>query len=286
MTDINEWTLTYPNAGGAAVTLNFGLSTNSDFPFSTQVSIEDADRTNSDVQHGTDDAILMGRDLLGGMNLNFSLTTLPEDTDKINAALDAASLFAARWRAFSISHTPRAFAILKNNYRQRMVFGRPRNFTPKHDRLRKGIIEYVAQFRTITPEFYGVTENSVDPVRNVSLPVDIHGEVPAFPIITFTGPFSTASLKWTPGSLLQPWTLTLDHALTAGDQVMIDTRPFIRSVTNLDNNPKNGWLSGARMSDCSLNPDAPSGAFLFTTTGTTTGSTHCTVEWFDTYAGL
>lgn len=285
MTDINEWTLTYPKAGGAAVTFDFGLAA-SGFPFSTQVQIGEPDRAVADLQHGTENAIFMGRDLLGGRDLTFTLTTLPESTDQINAALDAASEFEAKWRAFQVARTPGSYALLKNNFRQRMVRGRPRNFAPKHDRMRRGVIEYVAQFRTQSPDFMSAAETVIHPVRTISTAAETVGDQPAFPIVTFTGKFTTASLAWSPGGLFSPWTITLNHALDTGDFVIVDTRPTSRAAYDAGGAPRNGWVTGTRMADTFMDPDAPDGHFLFTTTGATDIGTACTVEWFDTYAGL
>lgn len=284
MTDLNEWTLAYPAWGGApAVDLDFGLAT-TDFPFTAQVEVGDADRINNDLVSGSEDASFMGRDQVGGMDLTFAFTTIPADTDQINAALDLVSGFQAKWRAFALIKRPGKYATLTNNFRNRQVIGRPRNFSRVQARTRKGVVEYVAQFRTITPAFYGTPDNTASPARTVSTAQTIAGDLPAYPIIKFTGLFSTASLKWTPDGGLPTWTLTLNHSLASLDTVTIDTRSWRRSVIDAGGANRNGWLSGARMADCFVAPG--SGHWLFTTTGSTNGNTDCDITWADNYAGL
>lgn len=284
--DINSWNLNYSDFSGSVIHYDFGQLSD-DSPFQVQMEIGDADRTNVDQQHATDDAILMGRDLLGGRDLTFTLTTVPDPNDLTpeDTALDKISEFAAIWRAFYTSKQPGQYAILTNNHRSRFVWGRPRNFSPKNAQLRRGVVQYIAVFHAITPDFYKTPAVDLSPVRTVSLPWAVGGDIATFPRITFTGPFSTASLTWTPGGLFTPWTITLNHALLAHDQVEIDTRPWIRSATGTGNEPRNGWLAGSKMADCFLTPN-PSGAFLFATTGSTSGVTACDIEYNEAYAGL
>lgn len=285
MTDINEWTITYPVAAGS-VTYDFGALSN-DQPFSVQMEIGDFARQTVDQQHGTDDAVLMGRDLAGGYDLTFTLTTVPDpaDASKILTALDSVSEFAGIWRAPIVSHKPGQYAQLTNKLRDRYVLGRPRGFARKNGRLRKGVIEYIAQFETITPEFYSNAFTDLVPVRTVSTPQTIAGDLPTWPNITFTGPFATANLRWSPGGWFTPWDLGVGVALADGEQFTIGVAPWNRTAIDSSGVPRNGWLTGSKRSDCFLYPGA-GGAFLFTTTGTTGANTKCEITWHDTFAGL
>lgn len=281
MTDINEWVLSYATMAGPAVDLTFG-TLDSGYPFSAQMEISDFSRIVVDQQHGTDDAVLMGRDLAGGFDLTFSLTTTGET---ITDALDAVSLFANAWRAQRVAHLPGAYASLGNNLRRRFIRGRPRNFSRKHGRMRKGVIEYVAQFQSITPEFYDYDAVNLSPVRTVDLAHTVEGDTATWPVITFTGPFTTANLQWSSGGWFPVWNIGLSQPLDIGEQITINTAPWDRTASDNGGVPRNGWVSGTRRADCFLYPGSV-GSFLFTTTGATGASTACDVGFYPAYAGL
>lgn len=286
MTDINSWILHYTNPNGSVVDYNFGLLSD-DSPFEVQMEIGDWIRATNDQQHGTDDATLMGRDLVGGMDLTFTLTTIPDFGNPllVDVALDKASEFGSKWRAPYIAKTPGRYATLTNVRRGRFVVGRPRAFARTTARLRKGIIRYVAVFHTITPEFYKSALTVLAPVRTVNLNHTVVGDVPAWPSITLVGRFSTATLAWVPDGGLTGWSITISKVLATGDYIVVTTLPYARGTLDANGTPDQGVLSGSRMADCSLQPGV-AGHFLFTTTGTTDGNTRCEVDYYPAYAGL
>lgn len=287
MTDLNEWNLSYTPLFGGAVNYDFGHSINNS-PLTVQADIGDPERIVADAQHGTDNAQLMGRDLLGGMDITFNITTLPDPTGSGVAlnALDKVSEFGSKWRAPGLAKTPGSYATLTNKLRNRFVIGRPRQFSPKHARVRKGVSEYLAVFHTVSPDFYKNPINSLQPARTVSTPRTINGDLPAWPIITFTGLFTTASLTWTPpAGFGSAWTITINHAIASNIPVVVDTRPWARTAKDNGGIMQNGWLAGSKMGDAFLVPST-GGTFLFTTTGTVDGNTKAVVTWYDTYAGL
>lgn len=287
MTDLNEWNLAYTPKYGGAVNYDFGFSTNNS-PLVDQVEIGDPSRVVADLQHGTDDSELMGRDLLGGMDLMFHLTTLPDPSGSGNIVnnLDKITEFGSKWRAPGLVKTPGSYATLTNKLRNRFVYGRPRQFSPKLARVRRGGADFLAVFHTITPYFYQNPINTLQPARTVSTAQTIAGDIPAWPVITFTGQFTTASLVWTPPSGFgSAWTLSLNHALASNVPATIDTRPWLRRVVDTNGDMQNGWLGGSKMSDMILVPST-GGTFLFTTTGTTNANTKVVITWYSTYAGL
>jgi hypothetical protein len=285
--DLNEWNLSYAPAFGGNQSYDFGYS-GDDSPFTVQVDVGDPDLITVDQQHGTDDAVLMGRDLLGGRDLTFTLTTLPDPSGSGAAinSLNKISEFGGVWRAPGVVHTPGRYATLTHQYRNRFVIGRPRQFTPKYARMRKGVVEYLAVFHTVSPDFYQNPMHSVNPVPTVNLVTNILGELPAWPVITFTGKFDTAALQWVPPVGFGPsWLISINHVMASNGVAIIDTRPWFRSARDGSGNMQNGWLSGTKMADCLLVPST-GGHFLFTTTGTTDANTKCTVTWYDAYPGL
>lgn len=298
MVDINEWNIQYSRfPTNYIVNYDFGALAN-DSPLQVQVDIGDADNVNNDLMHGINDAIIFGRDQVGAMDLIFTLTTVPapppfpapNNPGMINDALDKVSEFAGVWRAHGMKERPGEMAILTNKLRNRWIFGRPRNFSRKQTGLRRGAIQYIASFRTMGPYWFANPSHELVVPRGVNTPQIIGGDVPTWPIITFVGPFTTASLTWNPGVFLNPWTLTINHAIGSDDFIMIDTRPPLPGADDAEGVPRNGWVVGSPMSNCFLSPTfelfpLPPGQFLFTATGSDP-TTECQVEWWDSYAGL
>jgi hypothetical protein len=294
MTDINEWNINYIRAwADYTVDYDFG-SLAQDSPFTVQMEIGDADMVDNDVAHGSEDVLLPGRDQILSSDLTFSLTTVPDpnDPDRMLTALDKVSEFQSVWRGFGMRNIPGRYAVLTNNLRGRSVIGRPRNFSRKHGRgMRRGVIEYIAQFRTITPYWYKFPVNSLSLPIGGPTPQIILGDQPTWPIITFDGPFDTASLTWNPGFFLTPWTITVNHVVADNDQIRIDTRPWLRSIENLLGDPVRGWIAGDSLAKCFMSPTVYNdfltpGTFTLAATGITDSGTGVTIEWSDTFAGL
>lgn len=280
MPDINEWTLSVP---GKADFLLGSIGTSS-YPLSVQVDIGDVDISDQDQRHPTSDGVVMGKDTFGGFDITMNLKILPDDgvgVDKPNVALNLFSPFLAAWRADTIRKTPGVYATLANVKRGRLVYGRPRKVAPKFQRLRKGLIEYVALFTTNGPDWYGIVENSktlavVPPtVGFVQAPVHSPvttanqtaptydtitnaGDVNAWPILEIKGPASNIAV-----SLVTPvgapsqytvWSINLPAALKTGETLYVDTRPWSRSAILGASTPANGRLRGSQLENCYIPP--------------------------------
>lgn len=220
MPDLNEWILDVPTK----VPFGFGSIGTSDYPLGVQVDIGDVDSDLQDQAHPTSDGVVMGKDTLAGFELTYTIKILPdmEATVKADVALDLFSAFRAAWRADPIRRTPGAYATVTNVLRDRLVYGRPRKCAPKMDRLRRGLVEYVATFDTNSPNWYSATEHStnlpiVPPLTGyitspVQTPVTTAsesaptidsvvnaGDVDAWGILKINGPISGAAV-----SLIEP----------------------------------------------------------------------------------
>lgn len=301
MSDLNDWKLEY-----ADVELDFGTMADTDFPFSVQVEVGETDIVTQDSVHPTSDGTIFGKDALGGFDLIFTLTTLPEwplvAKPWVNA-LDLFSAFKAAWRADDIRRIPGAYAMLTNLDRERMVFGRPRKIAPKLARTRKGLIEYVATFTTNGPDFYGMTEKAaiITPVPPVVggftpplippfstavgsaeiAPTENEGDLRAWPVIQVHGPGSAFSLELLDGPTVL-WKISIPGQIKFDQIVTIDTRPWSRSAT-VNGRPANGWLRGTQLEKCMI----PVGEFdlRFKVTDAS-GTAFAVTKWRDGFASL
>lgn len=295
--DINRWQLQL--AGD--VTFEFGtLAT--DYPFAVQAEIGPVDWTIEDQRHPTSDGELMGRDLLGGFNITFSVTTVPDpkDANKMIGALDLASFFRAKWLNTSSRRIPGEYVTLTNKLRGRVAYGRPRRCAPVHTRMRRGQIGLVADFRSNNPYFYSEQEYaevfSIIPgaitgfVAPVTAPitlgvsthtdgfVDNNGDVPTWPIIHFQGPGSDMSFEL----LDSGWTLGVRGQIAADEILKVDTRPWARGAT-LNGNPANGRITGTQLEKCTIPAGNREGRFR---AWDPTGTAQATVYWRDAFASL
>lgn len=300
MSDLNDWRLAY-----GAETLDFGHST-SGYPFQTQVSISDIDRETQDNAHPTSDGVLMGRDRLRGFVLQFDcmiLTEYPITAKPWMSALDLYSEFAAKWRANPVRLTPGKYATMANLDRQRLVYGRPRGIAPKTNMLRKGIVNFIADFATNSPDFYDTLEkvalispvpsstsklNSplTSPITTITDVVEIaptinDGDLPAWPVVEFHGPGSAASLELLSGTTVL-WKINVPDRVRYDEVLTVDTRPWNRSAT-INGRPANGRIRGSQLEKCSI----PVGSFdLRYRVKDESGTAYAVVRWRDTYASL
>lgn len=278
MPDLNEWKLT---AAGQSDFL-FGSIGTSDYPLGVQVEIGDLDSDIQDQRHPTSDGVVMGKDTFGGFELVYNLKTLPNTTSpKWTEALDLLSTFKSRWRADGVRKTPGAYATLTNLERGRLVYGRPRKCSQKLQRLRKGLVEYIATFETNGPDWYSATETSVvipvvaPSTNGVKVPIKTpvttaNAVAPAYNTVTNAGDVNSWGIFDIKGpasgiavSLITPaaapvqstlWRITLPTALKAGQTVRVDTRPWARSAILLPSTPANGRLRGSQLENCFIPP--------------------------------
>lgn len=295
MPDINEWKLNYSGISP----LTFGTM-DSEFPFQSQVDITPSDITDQDSDHPNSDGLVMGIDRLGGQILTFDCIIPPEywrsvTGDKWATPMDVYGAFAAKWRADSLRRRSGSYATLANTNRNRLVFGRPRKCIPKYARVRQGEVTWLAEFKTVDPNFYSINEyllniSAGSTVSSAGIGSTIPGggvqaggssitwtadgsnpgELKTWPTIEFGGVGSVSCLTTTHDLL---WTLTTDLA-----NVVIDTRPWSRSVRTTSGHPANGRVTGTRIELCQL----PAGTFKLRFNGR--GTTK--VRWRDAYAAL
>ncbi len=295
MSDLNEWQLAYSGISP----FTFGTLA-SDYPFQSQVDITEADGVFQDSDHPNSDGTVMGIDRLGGRTLTFDCKVPPEywrvvEGDKWAAPMDLFNVFAARWRADSIRRKVGTYATLVNVNRSRLVFGRPRKCAPKYERARKGEVSWVADFRTVDPNFYSAEEyyldiGAGDVVSNSALSSgfvggalqpggtkqtweqsEVHpGELETWVVVEFGGPGTVTCLTMGGTPI---WELTSSQG-----NVNVDTRPWSRSVRTTGGGPANGYVSGKRIDLCKI----PPGAFKLRFKGN--GTTR--VKWREAYAAL
>lgn len=304
MSDLNEWRLSYPGK-----TFNFGTLA-ADYPLATQVDIGDVDIDTQDQAHPRSDGVVMGKDRFGGFTLTFGIKTIPEFplTDKPwMDSLDLMSEFKSAWRADVIRKTPGAYATLLNVDRNRLVYGRPRKFAPKLDRLRKGLSEWLATFNTNGPEFYSGTEKAalITPVPPVgggfTVPLtppfstavgsaelatmENEGDLETWPMIDLYGPGKDYTFTLRDG-VVPLWALTVVGQINYDQHIQIDTRPWSRSATLYTGTvptPANGRIRGTAFERCSL-PVGDFSAQLKVTDPS--GTAFAGITWRDAYASL
>lgn len=300
MADINEWSLVYPGISP----FTFGTLI-SDYPFSTQVDISSPDIVDQDAEHPTSDGLVMGIDKLGGLGLTFDCKIVPEYWRNLAGAakwirpLDLYGEFASKWRADVIRRVPGSYATLTNVTRSRSVFGRPRRVAPTYDRIRDGSVSWLADFKSVDPNFYSTLEKNsfANPSSVVggfgarfggtfvagqsgfsqSNFLTNGGDLNTWPVITLTGP-GVQGLDLVSDSGQVVWSIGTRNSLASGQVLVIDTRPWSRYARYSDGKPANGLISGSRIEDCSI----PVGQFYLKYRGG--GSAQ--VTWRDAYASL
>lgn len=253
MTDLNLWRLAYPG-----VSLDFGPNSTA-YPFSVQVDIGDTSARTEDFLRENEDGLFMGQDLLDGFELLFTLTTLPgypAPAEPWRVPLDTMGTFKSKWRADSIRKNPFQYATLLNVDRGRLVYGRPRRFgSVDSARLRRGVVKYVAGFSTVGPNFYSDTEQTLALINANEVAGNNGGDVDSWGVITVNGPFTAGSIALKVGATTM-WTLTVPGPLTAGQSLVIDTRPWARYAL-LGAAPANAMVRGDALAKASV----PVGAF-------------------------
>ncbi len=304
MSDLNEWRLSYSDT-----TFNFGTLA-SDYPLATQVDMSDVDITDQDERHSFSDGVVMGKDSFGGFTLTFGLKTIPDfplpEKPWVDS-LDLGSAFRAAWRADDIRRIPGQYATLLNVDRNRLVYGRPRKFAPKYDRLRKGLTEWLATFVTNGPDWYSGTEKAalITPVPPVGggfttpltppfstavggseLAAMVNeGDLATWPVIRFHGPGKDYTLTLLDG-VTPLWSITVSGQINFDQYVTVDTRPWSRGATITTGSkvaPANGRIRGDLLEDCKL----PVGEFdaQFKVTDAS-GTAFADIKWRDAYASL
>lgn len=222
-----------------------------------------------DIDNPKNGVTQMGRERLQGPTWLWQLSTDMEDDV---TALAALGRLKTAWRAASIRDKPGELVRLRYRIgnRTRCVFGRPRRFAhPPSNRILNGYIPITADFKCVDGLQYDDVQDSVVitivaeatggfrlPARLplTSLPstlregvINVGGDALTYPIIRIDGPVTN---PWVAGL---DWRLDLSTALTAGQYLEIDTRPWKNTVlrngvANLsDAVGRRQWLSLVRL---------------------------------------
>lgn len=268
-------------------------------PGSTDWAVQDSESSQTGTTH-------FGRDRLLGPTWNWQLHV---DRDDDSEALTSLAELKTAWRALHIRDTPGAVIPLRYRLdgRVRRIYGRPRRFedTPTNTILGGHIpvsvdfkcvdgFTYDDEMQQVTllvgSEYEDETEDTgggfVFPIffPHVTLPptrtrqqLEIGGDAPAYPIVTFTGPLVNPRL------ITDDWTLALDLTIADGDYVKIDTRPWVMTALLNGSASVAGSLGRrTRMSKIVFNP----GRFEARFDGFSSGTGTCSVQWASTWNSL
>lgn len=262
--------------------------------------IGDADQRDGDTVNPGEGGIQFGRDFRDSRTLTWEIFT-----DTADAAASRAALAELRtaWDAPQVRLTSRAVVPLR--FRQAgtstvMVYGRPRRLSDAGTRQRAdGVTDHVATFVTSDRLYYSDTEQQIsldliveggagitwpiaswpiswgaaaersDVVRNL-------GDASTWPAIRIDGPVEQPTIGYVESGV----EVRLDTTLAADQHVVIDTRPWARTVLRGDGASMAGALRGARLAELAL----PVGQTTVRFSGVDlTGQAAATVSWRNAY---
>ncbi|MFP3990988.1 hypothetical protein U9R90_26680 [Streptomyces sp. E11-3] len=307
-----EWKLSYSANGihpGASFT--FG-SIRSGFYLLEPHEIVYGDTEAGDKPLPREDGIRFGQDFKAAATITFEIGVdtvdqAPGGHGRHGANLDALSALAQAWDAEAVRRRFATPAVLRTvqGGRARRLYGRPRRCASVGSRLtRQGYTPVIATFACqdgvayddveqqqridiVPPSHHGLVGPLTTPLTmtgpSTSLPtsdVVVGGTGPAWPVITIHGPISRPVCE-----VVGRWKAGLDLDLGAGERVVIDPRPWARTVLRNGNASVAGALhrSAPRLADIRL----PLGRQDFILRGTDpTGTAYMTVAWRDAYAYL
>ncbi|MFK0290731.1 hypothetical protein ACIQU6_09665 [Streptomyces sp. NPDC090442] len=224
-----------------------------------------------------------------------------------SANLGRLSVMGQAWDAEALRRrvaTPAVLSTVQGG-RARRFYGRPRKWAPAGSKLtRQGYTPVVATFACQDTTAYDEVEQhtrvDIQPpphrglVGPLTTPLTMIGESSGkvagevvvggtkatWPLITFNGPITQPACE-----VVGRWKVTLDITLGVGERVIIDPRPWARTVLRNGNASVAGLLyrGSPRLEDMRL----PIGRQDFVLRGTDlTGTAYMTVAWRDAYAYL
>ena len=255
----------------------------------------DSDVRANDVDRPRADGRGFGIDYAGGQTVSFDL--MIRGVTRLHTR-ELAESARALWRHPAVREEAGVTAELRMSYegRTRSVFGRPRRWAADYsDASINGLVPVLADFACADDLFYGLEESAtmttaasggsgwvtpfVFPLTSTrasdhSQFVRITGDSATWPITTIRGPIGNPKVRI--GDRLHDLRLTLAY----DDSVVIDTRPWVRSVTR-NGVSVAGALRGTRLGAMSLTP----GQHEVTITGVDpTGTASVTLAWRPAYA--
>jgi len=283
----NPWRLTYPG-----VALPFG-TVESGYVFAAAPDLGARSFLTEDTGRPRGDGRLFGQDYVDGRTITFDLAVHGDDEDEARQRLGTLS---RAWRADAVRLEGGAVATLESD-RGRVAFGRPRRFASTDEALPQGLSLVTADFETADDAWYG-PENRADVdlvppaggglVAPLASPLSttatsdrsrvftVGGTLDTWPIFEIRGPITNPVLE-----VMGAYRLELRTTLTASHRVVIDTRPFARSILRNGASiagtlaPHSGRLSQAAL---------PPGTYELVLRGTSEpGTARATVRWRDAY---
>lgn len=293
-----SWRL-FDNADMSGAGFEFG-ETDSGFFHMDLPRVSEADRLVEDADVVGSDAVRFGRDLLRGMEVEF---TLGVADDPYAGVLGKRGEFLGVWRADKVRRTPGAFCVLQAPT-GRVAYGRPRRATPIEDKfLKVGGSRIVATFETMTPNWYGELKShtvghsgsvSGGLVAPLTAPLTTVGESVSRSMVTVGGDHASGLTVVFQGPVTDPYVeigdvrVRLKGSLAWDERVVVDGQPWARHVwrnwTTTDRHvPAQGLLTADSTPLKSLELD-PGEYDVFFGGRSLDGSATVSVFWRDAFA--
>lgn len=263
-------------------------------------SLDDIGARLGDVDVPGGDGVVFGRDYHEGRTVTMEVFTDTADASEARAAWRA---LEAVWRDRALRYAPREVVPLRMRLGSGdtvRVYGRPRKFTPSSLRgLEDGVAGAVTTFDTAHGGFYSDVEHTTtltlvpDLSGGLTVPYTVpftlaavdnsddgiaanQGDADTWPVITVNGPITNPEVRWVGTGV----SLRLQTALSSGQSVVIDPRPWVRSIVRSDGASLAGTARGVRLEQLVL-PPGPTEVAL--RGQDPTGTATCQVSWRDAY---
>lgn len=254
-----------------------------------------------DQPHAHGDGTTFGRDQLDGPTWAWELGT---DQGDPASALKVLADFSKAWRATEARQTPGAVLALRYALagRTRRVYGRPRRLAaPPNNKILSGWIPVTCDFQTADALHYDDTEESLsvgittssaggltsplkEPLATVTegaetrTGINVGGDAPTWAVVSFTGPVSNPYVE------LGGWHCGLRGSLADGEEVTIDSRPWVRTAVRNDGASMGGRLDRKTYLDRMLLP--PGGYEIVYGGGSSVATSTATVRWRSAFHAL
>ncbi|AXI91306.1 hypothetical protein SAM9427_36645 (plasmid) [Streptomyces sp. ETH9427] len=304
-----EWRLSY-SANGVHPGASFIFGTwKSRYYLLDDVEIKDQDITDGDTPLPREDGLRHGQDFSTGATLTFEIgvdtvDASPALRERHGANLDAVSRIKQAWDARAVrdlTATPAVLSTMQGG-RERRWYGRPRKCEKAASKLtRQGYTPLVASFTASHTGSFSEVEQSIrvdmapPPHRGIKGPLTaplmmvgegavrtpgeivVAGNRPSWPVITIVGPIAQPTCE-----LVGRWKLKLNLSLKAGERVVIDPRPWVRTVKRGSASVAGLITRGSPLLEDLL---IPPGRQDFVLRGTdVTATSYMTVAWRDAWA--
>ncbi|CAL9326834.1 hypothetical protein [Streptomyces sp. SudanB91_2054] len=307
-----EWNLSY-SANGVFPGADFTFGTiASGYYLLEPYEITYAEGDAGDTPMPQEDGVRFGRDYRAPATITFevgvdTVDDAPTQLGRHNANLGAVSTMLEAWDAEAVRRRFATPAVLRTTQggRARRFYGRPRKPAPAGSKLTKqgytpvvctfacvdskayDDVEQIARANIVPPDHYGLVGPLTTPLTMTAESasknageVVVGGTKPTWPVITIYGPISNPVCE-----VVGRWKAGLDLTLGVGERVVIDPRPWVRTVMRNGNASVAGRLTRGtpQLKDMRL----PRGRQDFVLRGTdATGNAYMTVAWRDAYAYL